>query len=115
MRKTYPFPIAVLVLFIRLVEIDAIQSADCQRQDELNESEDRVRDVANAHFDAVEDAHLVLLLCCRRIRVGYAMRCDLMNGISPPLPRRTWYYRTCTWRISIWQISVLILYTLYVL
>jgi hypothetical protein len=59
--ETNPFPIAVLVFLVRAIQIHAIQSADSEREDDLDESEDGVQDVGEGHFGAVEDAHFV---CC---------------------------------------------------
>lgn len=44
-EETNPFPICVLVLLVRGAEINAVQSTDCEREDQLDEPEDAVRDV----------------------------------------------------------------------
>ncbi len=41
-EETYPFPIRILVLFICLVEIYAIEATDGDGKYELTEAEDRV-------------------------------------------------------------------------
>jgi hypothetical protein len=41
-RETNPFSIAVLVLLVRAIQIHAIESADGEREDDLDEAEDGV-------------------------------------------------------------------------
>jgi hypothetical protein len=61
-KGKYPFPIAVFMLLVRSMQIHAIKSADREREDELYEAEDGVRDVGDGHFEAFEDAHFGCLL-----------------------------------------------------
>jgi hypothetical protein len=72
------------VLFIRFVQIHAIETADREREDDLDDAEDGVRDVREGHFDAVKDTHLdfpSFLLSCRKY-----LLCDLyvfrVNGVG---------------------------------
>lgn len=58
-----PFPITVLVLLIRLMQIHAIETADSEREDDLYEAEDGVRDVGESHFGALKDTHFDCCLC----------------------------------------------------
>jgi len=58
--ETNPFPITILMLLIRSVQIDAIEAADGEREHELDEAEDGVRDVGEGHFEAFEESHV----CC---------------------------------------------------
>ena len=49
------------MLLVRGMQIDAIQSADGERHDDLDEAEDGVDDVGEGHLGAMEDAHLASL------------------------------------------------------
>lgn len=59
--REYPFPIRVLVRLVRMVQVDAIQTADSEREDELEEAEDGVCDPGEGHFEAFDDSHFA---CC---------------------------------------------------
>jgi hypothetical protein len=63
-RGTNPFPITVLVLLIRFMQVHAIETADRESHDDLDEAEDGVRDVGEGHFGAVEETHFVCLSFC---------------------------------------------------
>ena len=52
MRRAYPFSIAVFVLAVCLVQIHAVETADCEGEDELDEAEDGMRDVPEGQFAA---------------------------------------------------------------
>jgi len=56
-----PFPIRILVLLICLVEIDAIETADGDGEDELAKAEDRVQNVRDAKFEVATETHFALL------------------------------------------------------
>jgi hypothetical protein len=56
-EEAYPFSIAVCVHLVRFVEIHAIETADGEREDDLNRTEDRVGNVAHGHFAAFNGAH----------------------------------------------------------
>lgn len=45
------------MLPVRGVQIHAIETADCEREDELEEAEDGVGDVGEGHFEAFEETH----------------------------------------------------------
>lgn len=55
--ETNPFPVRVLVLLVGFVQIHAVETADGEGHDDLDEAEDGMQDVGEGHFDAVEDAH----------------------------------------------------------
>jgi len=55
--ETNPFPVRVLVLLVCFVQIHAVETADGEGHDDLDEAEDGMQDVGEGHFDAVEDAH----------------------------------------------------------
>jgi hypothetical protein len=57
-RRTYPFPIAVFVLFVRGVEVHSVEAADCEREDHLDEAEDGEGDVCHGHLAAADESHL---------------------------------------------------------
>ena len=59
LRETYPFSIAVFVLFSRFVEVLSIEADDCKGEDKLQEAEHEVDDVHNreARTAAIADAH----------------------------------------------------------
>ncbi len=56
-RETNPFPVRVLVLLVCFVQIHAVETADGERHDDLDEAEDGMQDVGEGHLGAVEDAH----------------------------------------------------------
>jgi hypothetical protein len=56
-RETNPFPVRVLVLLVGFVQIHAVETADGECHDYLDEAEDGMQDVGEGHFGAVEDAH----------------------------------------------------------
>jgi len=63
-----PFPVAVFIFSVCSVEVDAIETADCEGEDELEEAEDGVCDVGEGHFEAVVDTHgscLFVSWCCK--------------------------------------------------
>jgi hypothetical protein len=49
------------VLLVCFIQIHAIQAADREREYDLYEAVDGVRDVGDGHFGALEDAHFVCL------------------------------------------------------
>lgn len=52
-----PFPIAVLVLLMRGMEIHPVQPADREREDDLDEAVRAVGDVPEGHLAAADEAH----------------------------------------------------------
>jgi hypothetical protein len=50
------------VFSIRFIQVYAIEAADSESHDDLNEAEDGVQDVGEGHFGAVKDAHFGCLL-----------------------------------------------------
>lgn len=61
-RSTYPFPIRILMLFMRRVQIRSIKPAYCQRERELDYSIYGVQDVAQRELAAMFESHFG----CRR-------------------------------------------------
>lgn len=59
-RRTYPFPIAVFVLFVRGVEVHSVEAADCECEDHLDEAEDGEGDLCHGHLAAADESHLIL-------------------------------------------------------
>ena len=69
------------MLAIRFVEIYAVQTADCEGQDELYEAEDGMRDVPKGHFAASYDTHVVCIVG-DRISGFCVCRVDILVGIA---------------------------------
>jgi hypothetical protein len=51
------------MLLIRSMQINTIEAADRECEDELDEAEDGVRDVGEGHFEAFEEAHFCGVAC----------------------------------------------------
>jgi hypothetical protein len=68
LRGTYPFSVAVFVLFSRFVEVLSIEADDCEGEDKLQEAEHEVDDVRNreARTTEIADAHPGDCGCLRR-------------------------------------------------
>jgi hypothetical protein len=49
-----------------MVQVYAVETADCEGENELNEAVDRMRDVPEGHFAASEDTHFVLVVMIKR-------------------------------------------------
>jgi hypothetical protein len=47
------------VQLICLVQVHAVEAAHGEREHDLHEAEDRVRDVGDGHLGAMKDAHVV--------------------------------------------------------
>ena len=55
--KRYPFSVGILMLLVCVVQVYAVEAADGEREDELEEAEDGVGDVAHGHFAAADESH----------------------------------------------------------
>jgi hypothetical protein len=69
--ETHPFPIAMPVLLVPFIQIYAVEAADSEGHDHLDEAEDGVCDVGHGHFGAVEDAHF----CSLSVYLGLVWMC----------------------------------------
>jgi hypothetical protein len=61
-EETYPFPIAVFVLFPCFVEVLRVEANDCEGEDHLQKAENEIDNACNreARTAAISDAHLGL-------------------------------------------------------
>lgn len=73
------------MFFVCSVEVDAVQTTDCEREHYLDEAKDTVSNVREGHLDAVENTHLAGLFsqpCCRREAGGRRWWCWALIKVS---------------------------------
>ena len=61
-RKTNPFPVAVFMLLVGCMQINTVETTDREGENQLDEAEDRVCDIGEAHFDTSKESHFSCLL-----------------------------------------------------
>ncbi len=59
--RTYPFPIAIFAFSICFVQVDAIETTDCEREDELEKAENGMGDISHGDLTAADKSHFA---CC---------------------------------------------------